>query len=154
MKIKRTRKTIVEKVSELRASNSLVQHRNREIELLNDRVKTLEAQMCIKDKLLTDIKQQYNEKIKTMQCQLDRERPLQSWFDGYAPGRGKWKKIGLELFNMKVSKYHLIDAACTHIKDNVYTKTSREYTVYMFHGLNLVKLTMRVPSSCCTTAAD
>jgi hypothetical protein len=62
---------------------------------------------------------------------------LQSRFDGYAPGRGKWKKIGLELFNMKVLKYHLIDASCTHIKENVYTKTSWTYNVDMFHGLNL-----------------
>jgi hypothetical protein len=87
--------------------------------------------------LLTDTKQQHDEEIKSMQCQLDREPTLQSRFNGYAPGRGKWKTIGLELFKMKVLKDHLIDAACTHIKENVYTKTSWAYTVDMFHGLNL-----------------
>jgi hypothetical protein len=137
MKINRTRKTIAEKVQELRASNSLVQHCDREVELRNDHVKALEAQLCIKDKLLTDTKQQQDEEIKTMQCQLDRKDPLQSRFDGHAPGRGKVKNIGLELFNMKVLKDHLIDAACTHIKENVYTKNYWAYIVDMLHGLNL-----------------
>jgi hypothetical protein len=93
--------------------------------------------MCIKDKLLTYTKQQHDKEIKTMQCQLDREHTLQSRFDGYAPGRGKWKKIGLELFNMKVLKDHLIDATCTHIKEKLYNKTSWAYNVDMFRGLNL-----------------
>jgi hypothetical protein len=125
-------------VLEVRASNILAQHRNCEIEQLNDCVKALHAQLYIKDKLLTDTKQQHDEEIKSMQCQLvDRKPNLQSRFDGYAPGRGKWKKIGLELFSMKVLKDHLIDAACTHIKENVYTKTSWAYTVDRFHGLNL-----------------
>jgi hypothetical protein len=137
LKIKRKRITIVEKVLEVRASNSLVQHRNREIEQLNDCVKALEAQLYIKDKMLTDTKQQHDKEIKSMQCQLDREPTLQSRFNGYNPGRGKWKKIGLELFNMKVLKDHLIEAAYTHIKENVYTKKSWAYTVDMFHGLNL-----------------
>jgi hypothetical protein len=61
LKIKRKRTTIVEKVKELRASNSLAQHRNREIELLIDCVKALQAQLCIKDKFLTDTKQQHEE---------------------------------------------------------------------------------------------
>jgi hypothetical protein len=66
LKIKRKRITIVEKVLEVRASNSLVQHRNREIEQLNDCVKALQAQLCIKDKLLTDNNQQHDKEIKTM----------------------------------------------------------------------------------------
>jgi hypothetical protein len=38
---------------------------------------------------------------------------------------------------MKVLKYHLIDAPCIHIKENVCTKTSWAYTVDKFRGLNL-----------------
>jgi hypothetical protein len=62
---------------------------------------------------------------------------LRALFDGYAPGRGKWKSIAMELLNLEVVKDNLIDQSVYHIKNNVYTKTSWDYTVDMSHGVNL-----------------
>jgi hypothetical protein len=62
---------------------------------------------------------------------------IQNIFDGYAPGRGKWKIIAMELFNLAVLKDSLVDQSLANIKNNVYKKTYWAYTVEMFHGLNL-----------------
>jgi hypothetical protein len=65
----------------------------------------------------------------------ERESPtrLVYLFAGQAPGRGKWRNIAMELFNIDVLKDILIDQSVAHIKNNVYTKT---YWAYMVDILN------------------
>jgi hypothetical protein len=53
-------------------------------------------------------------------------------FDGYAPDRGKWKPLAIELFNLDVLKDSRIDQmVAPHLKDNVYIKTYWAYIVDM-----------------------
>jgi hypothetical protein len=130
----------------------------REVEIMEEQVRKLEDQAMSKQRKYNSLYQQSNAKAQRQKMaiedaelshQLEIERVmtsvdkrstpgrLQALFDGYAPGRGKWKSIALELYNLEVLKDSLIDQSFYHIKKNVYTKTSWAYTVYMYHGVNL-----------------
>jgi hypothetical protein len=155
LKMGNTRKKVQNKVRLLRGR---VTSKEQEIEVFKEEVRTLQYQAMVKQLQYNSLYQQSNAKpqrkkkalqdaetahqleIEHLTTSVDkRSTPghLQSLFDGYAPGRGKWKSTAIELFKLNALKDSLIDQSVFHIKDNVSGKTSSAYTVDMYHGVNL-----------------
>jgi hypothetical protein len=56
---------------------------------------------------------------------------------GYPPGRNKWKNTAKKIFGMKYFKHFLIMLTVKHIRDKVYTKTTRSESTDLVPGVSL-----------------
>jgi hypothetical protein len=119
-----------------------IKEKNDRIQVLNNQVQNIEAQVTILQYIYSSDEAHGAEKNKKKSDKQEDNLTLYKRLYNYVAGRGRWKCIAWEIFSLSVIRNHLIDETVTriivtHICNNACTSAALAYVKDMHHRLNL-----------------